>query len=190
MLALTKSFCSSRTFMAHSTLITSLLRIILHLTVRTHLPELTAFPSPSDTTDAKFSVPGFLVVAPDYFEGDPIQVASERPTFDRSTWFKTTLPRAKLITPKWIDAVVKEYGASDWSWERLLPNFKITLGNEKTKYCTVGMAVLQSFLNMTNKTWSYRLLFRSSLCSWCLRHWLGGGRSDCTPCISGRGSLP
>ncbi|KAF8532101.1 Alpha/Beta hydrolase protein [Gautieria morchelliformis] len=67
-----------------------------------------------------FASNGFLVIAPDYFEGNPVQVVSERPGFDMYAWFDTSLARARVITPKWIDTVMEEYG------------------NAKTQYSTVG----------------------------------------------------
>ena len=56
---------------------------------------------------------GYLVIALDYFEGNPIQIAREQPTFDRDAWLSTNLARAKVTAPKWTSAVIKEYGAPD-----------------------------------------------------------------------------
>jgi hypothetical protein len=59
---------------------------------------------------------GYLVIAPDYFEGDPIHLAREKPDHNRDTWLSSKLARAKQTTPKWIDAVVKEFGMSFQFW--------------------------------------------------------------------------
>lgn len=53
---------------------------------------------------------GFLIIAPDYFEGEPIQLFSEKPDFDHNAWIDKKLPRAKEITPAWVEAVFEKYG--------------------------------------------------------------------------------
>ncbi|KAF8588925.1 alpha/beta-hydrolase [Ramaria rubella] len=67
-----------------------------------------------------FASIGYLIISPDYFEGDPIFVARERADWNRAHWVKFNLERGKVTVPKWVDAVATEFG------------------NETTKYGTVG----------------------------------------------------
>lgn len=69
------------------------------------------------------------MIAPDYFEGDPIHIAREKPGHDRETWLSSTLARAKQTTPKWIDAVVKEFGVAF----TLRMTFRIYTGFQATR---------------------------------------------------------
>ncbi|KZT43708.1 alpha/beta-hydrolase [Sistotremastrum suecicum HHB10207 ss-3] len=57
-----------------------------------------------------FASHGYLVVAPDYFEGDPIHVARERPDFVISEWIGPKMEFAKKAIPGWVNAVKEEYG--------------------------------------------------------------------------------
>ncbi|GJJ11545.1 hypothetical protein Clacol_005779 [Clathrus columnatus] len=57
-----------------------------------------------------FASQGYLVVAVDYFEGDPIHLAREREGFNLDEWIGIKHPRATLITPTWIDAVMSTFG--------------------------------------------------------------------------------
>lgn len=60
-----------------------------------------------------FASQGFLVIAIDYFEGDPIQDSRDTPGFDHMAWINKKLPRAKEISPKWVDAVKEKFGNAD-----------------------------------------------------------------------------
>jgi len=67
-----------------------------------------------------FALQGYLVVAVDYFEGDPIHIAREREGFNVDEWIGIKHLRAKATTPSWVDAVMS------------------TFGNANTTYVTVG----------------------------------------------------
>ncbi|KIJ54241.1 hypothetical protein M422DRAFT_154039 [Sphaerobolus stellatus SS14] len=58
-----------------------------------------------------FATQGFLILAVDYFEGDPIQNNRDKPGFDHKAWITPKLERAKeVIAPKWTEAVLEKYG--------------------------------------------------------------------------------
>lgn len=69
-------------------------------------------PSKNSMIDFYFLILGYLVAAIDYFEGDPIHFAREREgeKFVMSEWLDIKLPRARTITPAWIDAVKATFG--------------------------------------------------------------------------------
>ncbi|TFY53870.1 hypothetical protein EVG20_g9938 [Dentipellis fragilis] len=68
-----------------------------------------------------FASHGYLVLGPDYFEGDPVHhhVGLE-PGFDVKKWYEPKRERANDLVPPWIEAVKELYGT------------------EKTKYVAVG----------------------------------------------------
>ncbi|KAJ7640324.1 Alpha/Beta hydrolase protein [Mycena polygramma] len=65
-----------------------------------------------------FASQGFFVLGIDYFLGDAIHFHTEE-GFDRDTWALKARTQAEEITPKWLEAVRKEYGTD-------------------SKYCAVG----------------------------------------------------
>ncbi|KAF8198268.1 Alpha/Beta hydrolase protein [Mycena galopus ATCC 62051] len=65
-----------------------------------------------------FASQGFVVVGIDYFLGDAVHKHNEE-GFDRYAWATAMRTQAQEITPKWIEAVRKQYGADG-------------------KYCAVG----------------------------------------------------
>jgi len=80
-------------------------------------------------------------VAVDYFEGDPIQDSRDKPGFDHKAWIDKKLPRAKEISPKWIDAAMEKFGESccQLIHERDVDLWSLNHpGNPETKYGTVG----------------------------------------------------
>ncbi|KAI0066730.1 hypothetical protein BV25DRAFT_1912768 [Artomyces pyxidatus] len=57
---------------------------------------------------------GYLVVAPDYFEGDPIfPHLEEDPNFDIMTWIMPKRVRADNLIEPWIEAVKAKFGTAD-----------------------------------------------------------------------------
>ncbi|KAJ7666972.1 dienelactone hydrolase [Mycena polygramma] len=65
-----------------------------------------------------FASQGFFVFGIDYFLGDPIHVHTEE-GFDRDAWAIQARAQAEEVTPKWLEAVRKQYGTD-------------------SKYCAVG----------------------------------------------------
>lgn len=62
---------------------------------------------------------GYLVLALDYFEGDPVQnhLSKVGPNYKIEVDFVPgKMIRAKQITPPWIDAVKEQFGTSDTKW--------------------------------------------------------------------------
>ncbi|PPQ68866.1 hypothetical protein CVT24_007675 [Panaeolus cyanescens] len=57
-----------------------------------------------------FASNGFNVLGMDYFFGDPIQLHSKEPNFDREAWFKKSRELSKAAIPKWIKGVREMYG--------------------------------------------------------------------------------
>ncbi|TFY77139.1 hypothetical protein EWM64_g6871 [Hericium alpestre] len=68
-----------------------------------------------------FASHGYLVLGPDYFEGDPIfKHRGVEPDFDTNAWIEPKRKRAYELLPPWIEAVKAKYGA------------------QQTKYAAVG----------------------------------------------------
>ncbi|KAA1479440.1 alpha/beta-hydrolase [Dentipellis sp. KUC8613] len=67
-----------------------------------------------------FASNGYLVVAPDCFEGKAIFKVDRGPDFDLFKWIQPYRERATKLLPSWIDAIKSKYG------------------HENTKYVTVG----------------------------------------------------
>ena len=79
--------------------------------------------------------PGFIVLGPDYFFGAPVQDSlSDR---DKVAWAHEALVKARVVFPKWLDAV------------------KATYGEETTKYTAVGMYPWTLLVNRTLCTEHY-----------------------------------
>ncbi|KAI0290631.1 Alpha/Beta hydrolase protein [Multifurca ochricompacta] len=57
-----------------------------------------------------FASNGYLVVAPDYFEGDIFDQIRSQPGFDLFDWATKKLTRGKEIIPGWIKAIKAKYG--------------------------------------------------------------------------------
>ncbi|KAJ6516860.1 Alpha/Beta hydrolase protein [Mycena vitilis] len=56
-----------------------------------------------------FASQGFHVLGIDYFLGDAVHFHTEE-GFDRDTWVFKVRPKAEEVTPKWLEAVRKQYG--------------------------------------------------------------------------------
>lgn len=67
---------------------------------------------------------GFLVVAPDYFFGDPVTKHLDTPGFSIDEWIGPKMDAAVPAVPKWIDAVKQRFGTPE------------------TKYITVGASLV------------------------------------------------
>jgi len=56
-----------------------------------------------------FAEKGYLVVAPDYFQGDKLEELNKVPDFDRKKWIDGHLERAPAIVEKFIAAMKEKY---------------------------------------------------------------------------------
>ncbi|KZS88990.1 alpha/beta-hydrolase [Sistotremastrum niveocremeum HHB9708] len=68
-----------------------------------------------------FASHGFLVIAPDYFQGDSVAKHVEegvgfKPGFDLATWVTPHIQFAKKATPPWVKAVKEEFSAPGTQW--------------------------------------------------------------------------
>ncbi|KAI0275463.1 alpha/beta-hydrolase [Gloeopeniophorella convolvens] len=57
-----------------------------------------------------FASHGYLIAAPDYFDGDDIQELRSKPDFDMSAWGAKKRTRAKALLPDWTGAIKSKYG--------------------------------------------------------------------------------
>ncbi|KAJ7280042.1 Alpha/Beta hydrolase protein [Mycena rebaudengoi] len=66
-----------------------------------------------------FAAQGFIVLGIDYFLGDTFHKHTGEADFDRDAWIQKSRTLSESVTPKWLEAVRKEYGTD-------------------AKYCAVG----------------------------------------------------
>ncbi|KAI0931034.1 hypothetical protein AcW1_001467 [Taiwanofungus camphoratus] len=59
---------------------------------------------------------GYLVLAIDYFEGDPIQSHLNEPNFSIVGWAASKLDRGLELVDPWLNAVRNQFGTSDTKW--------------------------------------------------------------------------
>lgn len=84
---------------------------------------------------------GFLVVSPDYLEGDYVNLHFKDPGFNMGEWLNKwadeKIERARVVTPPWVEAIKEKFG----------PSFKCLIlthladlieGNSETKYAAIG----------------------------------------------------
>jgi hypothetical protein len=62
------------------------------------------------TNANSYSHTGFIVVGPDYFFGDPIDLHTGKEGWDRQAWMAKSRRAADECVPKWFEAVKEEYG--------------------------------------------------------------------------------
>jgi hypothetical protein len=55
---------------------------------------------------------GFIVLGIDYFLGDTFHKHAGEADFDRDAWIQKSRTLSESVTPKWLEAVRKEYGSS------------------------------------------------------------------------------
>ncbi|EJU05682.1 alpha/beta-hydrolase [Dacryopinax primogenitus] len=57
-----------------------------------------------------FALRGYLVVAPDYFQGDQLEELSKNPDFDRKKWIDAHVPSSQSIVVNFTAAIKEKYG--------------------------------------------------------------------------------
>lgn len=55
---------------------------------------------------------GFLVLGPDYLQGDYFQHHENEEGWDRKMWLQSSMKQALVITPTWVEAAKSKYGVS------------------------------------------------------------------------------
>jgi hypothetical protein len=99
---------------------------------------------------------GFIVLGIDYFLGDAINKHTGEANWDRNAWIQKSRPLSELVTPKWLEAVRKEYGQSFVNMRKLLIEVHIRDGRQILCCRYAGSeSRAESIMLMVN-----RLLFR------------------------------